>query len=97
MAPSDVPLGSSAGDVAPIIDDNRPTQGIFTDEQKEYLNTFLENYLALSLSVAGGTKLTKVKWVKSNIYQKSIEKYNSAGPNGLNISSLPTVSQLKLP
>src|ERR1700720_1651335 len=59
MAPSDISLGSSAGDAAPISDDNRPTQGIFTNEQKEFLNTFLEDYLALSSSVTGGTKSTK--------------------------------------
>ena len=95
MAPSNISLGSSAGDAAPISDDNHPTQGIFTNEQKEYLNTFLEDYLVLSSLVTGGTKSTKVKWVKSNVYQRYIEKYNSAGPNGLNLSSLLTVSQLK--
>ena len=95
MAPSNISLGSSAGDAAPISDDNRPTQGIFANEQKEYLNTFLEDYLALSSSVTGGTKSTKIKCVKSNVYRRYIEKYNSAGPNGPNLSSLLTVSQLK--
>jgi hypothetical protein len=75
MAPSDVSLGSSVGDAAPISDDNRLTQGIFTNKQKEYLNTLLEDYLALSSSVTGGTKSMKVKWVKSSVYQRYMEKY----------------------
>ena len=95
MAPSDISLGSSTGNAAPISDDNCLTQGIFTNEQKEYLNTFLEDYLVFSSLVTGGTKSMQVKWVKSNIYQRYIEKYNSAGPNGPNLSSLLTVSQLK--
>jgi hypothetical protein len=95
MAPSNVSLGSSSGNAAPISDNNHPTQGIFTNEQNEYLNTFLEGYLVLSSSVTGGTKSTKVKWVKSNVNQKYIEKYNSAGPNGPNILSLLMVSQFK--
>ena len=48
MAPSYVSPGSSVGYTAPISDDNHPTQGIFTNEQKEYLSTFLEDYLELS-------------------------------------------------
>jgi hypothetical protein len=88
------PDGSYIEDKQPDEDDvttkdGRKIQSTFSDEQKEYMLDFLEDYLASTSSVARGQKS---KWITKNVYPKYIDKFDSAGPNGPNLSSLKTVS-----
>jgi hypothetical protein len=76
-----------SSDEAATITNSRPSQGTFNSEQKEFLMSFLEQYLALDNPAKGSKKA----WVKSNVYYAYIEKYKSDGPNGVNLSSLLTV------
>jgi hypothetical protein len=80
---------SVSNDASVTSNDGRPEQGTFSSTEKEYLNTFLEEYLT-----APSTHGAKKKWVKLNVYPKYIEKYNSAGPDGPNLASLLTVGSL---
>jgi hypothetical protein len=76
-------------DVSATGEDSRPSQGPFSDEEKEYLLGYLDDYLASSSSSAHGEKS---KWVKLNVYPKFIDKFGSAGPGGPNLATLRVVS-----
>ena len=91
MNPSSVMKSSNvhelSSDEDASIANSHPLQGKFNCEQKAFLMSFLEQYLALDNLSKGSKKA----WVKSNVYYVYIEKYKSDGPNGVNLSSLLTV------
>jgi hypothetical protein len=76
-----------SSDDEPPAPNARLLQGPFDHDQKAFLMSFLERYLAQE----NGTKGSKKAWVKSNVYYAYIKKYQSDGEHGVNLSSLLTV------
>jgi hypothetical protein len=62
----------------------RPEQEKFNDVETEYLEGFLDRYLAVNAVKKGDKK----NWVKKNIYPDYIKHFDSERPEGPNLSSL---------
>lgn len=67
-----------------------PEQEKFNDAETEYLEGFLDRYLAVNAVKKGDKK----NWVKKNIYPNYIKYFNSEGPERPNLSLLLKVHDL---
>jgi hypothetical protein len=64
----------------------RPDKGKFEEGEVDFLQKFLDEYLAAESS--NKKKGAKKAWVKANIYYKYIAEFEADGPGGPNLSSL---------
>jgi hypothetical protein len=82
-----LPISMNPSDDTTQNEDNsagsRPLQGVFTDDQVTFLESFLPTFTALD-----DKKGVKKKWVLKEPYPAYIAKFNSAGPDGVNLQSL---------
>ena len=64
----------------------RPNKGKFNEDEADFLQKFLDEYLAAESS--NKKKGAKKAWIKANVYYKYIKEFQADGPQGPNLSSL---------
>jgi hypothetical protein len=64
----------------------RPNKGKFNEGEVDFLQKFLDEYLAAEPS--NKKKGAKKAWIKENVYYKYITEFEADGPEGPNLASL---------
>lgn len=68
----------------------RQPQAVFAEDEADFLRTFLDGYSAQA-NIGKAKKGDKKHWVQQNVYNKYIDKFDSARDGGPNLQSLSKV------